>query len=141
VSVPCFLLFFCFRKAIQKIFSEMDKTKAEVLIFPDTRRSPKKRRRGARGQPHHRVARATPWPRHQVLWTPGPPPNIALSLIYSPQQENPRGLNSFLENILQAAVIVDARSGGSKSSSRHPAGEGITTGGLLHHHACLRSDV
>jgi hypothetical protein len=119
-----FLLFLCFRKATQEIFLELDKTKAEVPIFPDMRRSPKQRRRGARGEPHHRVVRSIPWPRHQMVWTPGLPPNIALPPIYSPRRENPRGPNSFPENILQAAAVVDARSRGSKSSSRHPAGEG-----------------
>jgi hypothetical protein len=58
VPVSYFLLFLCFRKATQEIFLELDETKAEVPIFPDTRRSPKQRRRGARRQPHHRVARA-----------------------------------------------------------------------------------
>jgi hypothetical protein len=52
--------------------------KAKVPIFSDTRRSPKQRRREARGQPHHRVARASPWPRHQVVGPPGPPPDAAL---------------------------------------------------------------
>jgi hypothetical protein len=58
VLVPYFLLFLCFRKVIHEIFLELDETKAEVSIFSDTRRSPKQRRRGAREQPHHRVA----WP-------------------------------------------------------------------------------
>jgi hypothetical protein len=49
VPVPCFLLFLCFRKATQEIFSELDETKAKVPIFPDTRRSPKQRWRGAAG--------------------------------------------------------------------------------------------
>jgi hypothetical protein len=59
-----FLLFLCFRKATQEIFSELDETKARIPIFPDTRRSPKMRRRGTRGRPHHTMARAplaTPW--------------------------------------------------------------------------------
>jgi hypothetical protein len=30
----CFLLFLCFRKVTQEIFSELDKTKPEVPIFP-----------------------------------------------------------------------------------------------------------
>jgi hypothetical protein len=124
VPVPCFLLFLCFIKVTQEIFSELDETKAKVPIFPDTRQSPKQRRRGARGQPHHRVARATPWPHHQVVWTPGPPPDIALPPIYSPRRENPKDPNSFPENILQAASVIDARSGGSRSSSRYPTGEG-----------------
>ena len=32
----CFLLFLCFRKVTQEIFSELDNSKAEVPIFPDT---------------------------------------------------------------------------------------------------------
>jgi hypothetical protein len=124
VPVPYFLLFLCFRKATQEIFSELDETKAEVPIFPDTRRSPNQRRRGARGQPHHRAARPAPGPRYQVVGPPGPPPDASLPPIYSPRRENPKHPINFLENILQAAAVVDARSGGSRSSSRHPAGEG-----------------
>jgi hypothetical protein len=124
VSVPYFLLFLCFRKSTQEIFSELDETKAEVPIFSDTRRSPKQRRRGASRQVHHWVMRPTPGPRHQVVWPPGPPPDAALPPIYSPGRENPKDPINFLENILQAAAIVDARLGGSRSSSRHPAGEG-----------------
>jgi hypothetical protein len=124
VSVPYFLLFLCSKKATQEIFLELDEIKTEVPIFPDTRRSPKQRRRGARGQPHHRVARPAPGPRHQVVGPPGPPPDAALPPIYSPRRENLRALINFPRYILQAAAIVDARSGGSRSSSRHPAGEG-----------------
>jgi hypothetical protein len=124
VPVPCFLLFLCFRKVTQEIFSELDETKAKVLIFPDMRRSPKQRRRGARGQPHHGVVQPTPGPRHQVVGPPGPPPDASLPPIYSPRRENPKGPINFPENILQAAAVVDTRSGGSRSSSRHPAGEG-----------------
>jgi hypothetical protein len=120
----CFLLFLCFRKVTQEIFSELDKTKAKVPIYLTRRRNPKERRRGARGQPHHRVARATPWPRHQVVWTPGQPPDIALPPINSLRWENPKGTNTFPQNILQAAAVIVPRSGGSTSSSRHPAGEG-----------------
>jgi hypothetical protein len=124
VLVPCFLLFLCFKKVTQEIFLELDETKAEVLIFPDMRWSPKQRRRGARGQPHHAMAWATPWPRQAMVWAPGPPTDIALPPIYSPRRENPKGPNSFPENILQAVGIIDARSGGSRSSSQHPSGEG-----------------
>jgi hypothetical protein len=124
VIVPCFLLFLCFRKVTQEIFSKLDETKAGLPIFSDTRRSPKQRQREAKGQPHHGVARPTPGPRHQVVWPPSPPPDTALPPIYSPRRENPKHLINFPENILQAAVVVDARSGGSRSSSRHPAGEG-----------------
>jgi hypothetical protein len=85
-----FFAILCFRKATQKIFSELDETKAEVPIFSDTRRSPKQRRRGAKGQPHHRVARASPWPCHQVVGPPGPPPDTVFPPIYSPRWKNPK---------------------------------------------------
>jgi hypothetical protein len=124
MPVPCFLLFLCFRKVIQEIFSELDVTKAEVPNYLTQRRSPKDSRRWTRGQPHPMVARARARPRHQGVWPPGPPPDIALPPIYSLRLENPRGPNSFRENILQVTAVVDARLGGSKSSSRHPAGEG-----------------
>jgi hypothetical protein len=119
-----FLQFLCFRKSTQEIFSELDETKARVPIFPDTRQSPKMRRRGTRGQPHHAMAQATPWPRRVVVWAPSPLPNAALPPIYSPRQENLKDPINFPRNLLQAATVVDTRSGGSRSSSRHPPGEG-----------------
>jgi hypothetical protein len=119
-----FMAFLCIRKATQEIFSELDETKAEVPIFLDMRRIPKQRRRGTRGQPRHRVARPAPGPCHQVVGPPGPPHDAALPPIYSPQQGKPKDPINFPRNILQAAAIVDARSRGSRSSSRHPAGEG-----------------
>jgi hypothetical protein len=55
-----FLLFLCFRKVTQEIFSELDETKAEVPNYLTQRRSPKQSRRWTKGQPHQLVARATP---------------------------------------------------------------------------------
>jgi hypothetical protein len=135
VPVPYFLLFLCFRKATQEIFSELDKTKAKPPIFPEVSRSPKMRRRGARGQPHPRVVWPSPSPCHQGVRLPGPPPDAALPPIYFPRREKTKHPINFPQNLLQATTIIDARSGGSRSSSWHPAG------GLLHHHGCLRSDV
>jgi hypothetical protein len=124
VSVPCFLLFLYFRKATQEIFSELDKTKAKVPIFPEAWRSPKQRRRGARRRPCHPMARATPRPRQGMVWAPGPPPDAALLPINSPRWENPKGPINFPRNILQATAVVDVRSRGSRSFSRHHAEEG-----------------
>jgi hypothetical protein len=124
VPVPCVLLFLCFRKATQEIFSELDKPKAEPPIFPNTRRSPKMRWRGARGRPHPRVAQPSPGPHHQGVRPPGPPPDAALPPIYSPRREKPKTPINFPRHILQATAVVNARLGGSRSSSRHPAEEG-----------------
>jgi hypothetical protein len=65
VLVTYFLLFLCFRKVTQEIFSELDETKAKVPNYLTQRQSPKERRRRTRGQPHPVVAWATPRPRHQ----------------------------------------------------------------------------
>jgi hypothetical protein len=141
VPIPYFLLFLCFKKVTQEIFSELDETKAEPPIFIYASQRPKMRRRGARGQPHHRGVRPIPWPRPPMVRAPDPPPDAAPSPIKSPRQEKPKGRIAFPRNIVQATTVIETRSGGSRSSSRHPAGRGIPTGGLLHHHGRLRSDV
>jgi hypothetical protein len=124
VPVPRFLMFLCFRKVTHEIFSELDETKAEPPIFTEASRRPKMRRRGARGWPHHRGARPRPWPRPPMVSPPGPPPDDAPSPIKSPLREKPKGRIAFPRNILQAAAFIESRSEGSRSSSRHPAGEG-----------------
>jgi hypothetical protein len=85
----------CFRKATQEIFSELDETKAKPPIFTEASRRPKMRRRGARGQAHHGVARPSPWPRHHMVRPAGPPPDAALSPINSPRREKPKRTNHF----------------------------------------------
>jgi hypothetical protein len=123
MPVPYFLLFLCFRKVTQEIFSELDETKAEPPIFTEASRRPKMRRRGARSHAHHRGARPSPWPRRPRVRPAGPTYDDALSPIKSPRWEKPKGRIAFPQNILQAAAVVEARSGGSRSSSRHPTGE------------------
>jgi hypothetical protein len=103
ITSSCFLLFLCFRKVTHEIFSELVKTKAEVPTYLEGRQNPAERRSRTRRRPHHRVARATLWPRHQVVWAPGPSPDIALPPIYSIRRENPKEKNTFPQNILQAA--------------------------------------
>jgi hypothetical protein len=141
VPVACFLLFLCFKKATQEIFSELDKTKAEIPIFPEARRSPKLRRRGTRGHPHHGVARASPRPRHQVVGPPGPPSDAALPPIYPPRWENPKARSIFHEIYCKPPPSLTRDREGPEALPDTLPERGITTGGLLHHHACLRSDV
>jgi hypothetical protein len=95
VTVPCFMLFLYFRKVTLEIFSELDETKAKVPIFPDTRQSPKQRRRGTRGRPHPPMARATPWPHRGLVWASGPPPNIAFRLYILLDEKNLRTRSIF----------------------------------------------
>jgi hypothetical protein len=45
----CFMLFLCFRKVTQEIFSELDETKAEVPNYLTQRRSPNESQRRTKG--------------------------------------------------------------------------------------------
>jgi hypothetical protein len=119
-----FCAVFVFQKSYTGNILRNGRNKSQSSYFSDMRRSPKQRRRGTRGQPHHRVARPAPGPRHQVVGPPGPPPDAALLPIYSPRRGKPKDPINFLWNILRATAVVDARLGGPRSSSRHPAREG-----------------
>jgi hypothetical protein len=87
----CFLLFFYSRFLLKEIFSELDETKAKVPIYLTRRRSPKERWKGAASRPHLVVARATPWPRHPMVWAPWAPTDHTLPPINSLHRENPKG--------------------------------------------------
>jgi hypothetical protein len=50
---------------------------------------------------------APPWPRHQVVWAPWPPSNIALPPIKSLRHETLNQLASIHENFCSAAAIED----------------------------------
>jgi hypothetical protein len=136
-----FFAFLCFKKVTQEIFSELDETKAKVPIYLTRRQSPKERRRRTRRRPHHRVARATPWLRHQVVWAPGPPPDTALLPINSLHWENPRGPITFPRNIWKPPPSLTQDREGPEALPGTMPERGIITGGLLHHHASLRSDA
>jgi hypothetical protein len=141
VPVPYFLLFLCFRKATQEIFSELDETKSKPSIFPKASRSLEMRWRGARGSPHPRVARPAPGPRHQGwdhlvhLLTP-------LSRQYIPLDgKNLKDGSLFLETYykLPPSSSWDREDPGALLGTLPE--RGIPAGGLLHHHGRLRSDV
>jgi hypothetical protein len=104
-----------FRKVTQEIFPESDETKVEPPIFTEASRRPKMIRRGAGSQAHHQGARPSPWPCRPMVRPAGPTSDDALLPISSPRWEKPKGQISFSWNILQAAAVTVARSGGSKA--------------------------
>jgi hypothetical protein len=136
-----FFLFLCFRKATQEIFSELDETKAKIPIFPKASWSPKHRWRGARRRPHHGMARDSTWSCHDQVWAPGPHSDAALLPIYSSRWENLKAPINFHEtNCKPPPSLTRDREGPEALPGTLPE-RGITTGVLLHHHACLRSDA
>jgi hypothetical protein len=114
---------FVFQKSYTGNILGIGRNKSQNSYFSWTSRSPKQRRREARRRPRHPMARATPWPRQGQVWAPGLLTDAALPPIYSPRRENLKDPINFPRNILQAAAVVDARSGGSRNFFRHPAGE------------------
>jgi hypothetical protein len=116
-----FSAIFVFQKSYTGNILEIGWNKGRSSYFSRHETESKAETEGASRQAHHRVARPTPSLSHQVVWPPGPPPDIALPPIYSPRRENHKAPINFPENILQAAAVVDARLGGSRSSSRQPA--------------------
>jgi hypothetical protein len=87
------------------------------------------------------MAWATPWPRRGLVWAPGPPPDIALPPTYSSRRENPKDPINFLETYCKPPPSSTRDREGPEALPSTLPERGITTEGLLHHHACLRSDV
>jgi hypothetical protein len=140
VPVPCFLLFLCFRKVTQEIFSKLDETKARR---PDIHRSFQNTEEET--EPDQRVAtppgaRPTPGPRWPVVWAPWFTSDAAPLPIKTPRREKPKDPITFPEHIaIHHRRRPKHREGPEALPGTLPE-RGITTGGLLHRHACLRRD-
>jgi hypothetical protein len=99
-----FLAFCCFcvsEKLHRKYSRNWTKRSPKFLFPPDTRRSPKKSRRGARGQPHQVVVRVTPWACHPMVWGPWLPSDIAPPPKKSLRHENPKSVGVFPSKVPQ----------------------------------------
>jgi hypothetical protein len=92
VLVPCFLLFLCFRKVTQEIFSELDKTKPEVPIFPRHETESKEESEGVQELATPPGGVGAPWARHPMVWDPLVPSNIAPPPILILRRENPKSV-------------------------------------------------
>jgi hypothetical protein len=99
VPVPCFLLFWCFRKATQEIFSELDETSSRTPIFPGRGPRTEREPEGARGQPHQEGARPSPWPCPPAVRPPWSPPDDAPSPIKSLGTENPKRIGKISRRV------------------------------------------
>jgi hypothetical protein len=84
---------------------------------------------------------AYPWPVPPGGVAPGPPPVAALPPIYSPQRENLKTSINFHETYYKPLPSSMRDREGPESLPSTLPERGITAGCLLHHHACLQSDV
>jgi hypothetical protein len=96
---------------------------------------------GARGWPHHRGVRPSPWPRPPMVSPPGPPPNEAPSPIKTPRRENLRDRSLFLETYCKPPPSSNRDREDPGALPGTLSERGIPAGVLLHHHGRLQSDV
>jgi hypothetical protein len=120
---PIFAIF-VFQKSYTGNILRIGQNKSQSSYFSQSVTESKAETEGAQraAAPPHGAGH--PWPCRGVVWAPGPLPDAALPPIYSPRWENLKDPINFPWNLLQAAAVIDARSGGSRSSFRHPAREG-----------------
>jgi hypothetical protein len=117
--------YFCVSEKLHRTYSRnWTKQKPNIPIFNEASKRPERRRREAKGQPHHQGAWPSPWPRRPVVRAPWSTSDAAPSPIKTPRREKTKDPDQFSRNTSRSATVVDPRSGGSRSSSRHTAREG-----------------
>jgi hypothetical protein len=138
-----FLVFCCFcvsEKLHRKYSRNWTKQKPNLLIFTEASRSSKRKRRGATGWPHHRAAWPAPGPHPLWVRPPWPTSDTVPSPIKTPRREKPKHPINFPKTHRDPPPSsTQDREGPEALPSTLPERR-ITTGGLLHRHACLRRD-
>jgi hypothetical protein len=132
---------FMFQKNYTGNILRIGRNKSRSSYFPDTRRSPKQRWRGAKGRPHHAMARATPGCAR--LWC-GPlvhPLTSPFRLYILLDEKTLRTQSIFQKTYCKPPPSLTRDREGLEALPGTLPERGITTRGLLHHHAYLRSDV
>jgi hypothetical protein len=137
---PIFCCFCVSEKLHRKYSRNWTKQKPNLLIFTKASRSPKRRRRGATGWPHHRAARPAPGPRPLWVRPPWPTSDTAPSPIKTPLLEKPKDPINFPETHRDPPPTSTRDREGPEALPGTLPERGITIGGLLHCHACLRRD-
>jgi hypothetical protein len=137
---PVFCYFCVSEKLHRKYSRNWTKPKPVVQIFHGASRTSKRRQSRTRGWPHHQGARPTPGPRRPMVWAPWSTSDAASSPIKTPRWEKPKYTVTFLEHIVirRRRRLKDRE--GSEALPGTLSERGITTGGLLHRHACLWRD-
>jgi hypothetical protein len=140
VSVPYFLLFSCFRKVTQEIFSELDETKTEHPEIYRSFQRTKEQTEQSQEVATPPGARPTPGPRRPVVSPTWSTSDAAPSPIKTPRWEKPKHLITFLETHRDPPLSSTRDREGPEALPGTLPERGIATGGLLHRHACLRRD-
>jgi hypothetical protein len=137
---PVFCCFCVSEKLHRKYSQYWMKQKPNIQKFTEDSREPKRRQSGATRGPHNRAARPKARPRPLCVWPPQSTSDDAPSPIKTPRWEKPKRPDHF------SRIHRDPPPPSTKDREDPEAlpgtlpERGITTGGLLHRHACLRRD-
>jgi hypothetical protein len=137
---PIFCYFCVSEKLHGKYSRNWTNQKPNLLTFNEASRRPKRRQRGATGQPRHRAARPAPGPRPLVVRPPWSTSDATSSPIKTPRQEKPNDPINFPETHRDPPPSSTRDREGPEALPSTLLERGIATGGLLHRHACLRRD-
>jgi hypothetical protein len=137
-------LFFCYFCVLEKLHRKYSqnwtKQKPNIQIFNEASRRSKRRQRGATGQPHHQGAQPALGPRPAMVSAPWSTSDATPSPIKTPRREKSKNMINFLETYRDLPPSSTRDREGPKALPGTLPERGITTGGLLHGHACLRRD-
>jgi hypothetical protein len=138
---PVFCCFCVLEKLHRKYSWNWTKQKPNVQkLHGASRSSKRRRRRRARGQPHQDGVRPKPWPCPPVMRPTWSPPDAATLPIKTPRREKPKYPIRIPERYRVPPLSLTRDREGPEALPRTLPKRGIATEGLLHHHACLRSD-
>ena len=136
----CFLLFLVSEISTRKISSKSGEIFSSEHITSGSFRSPKTTWGGGPRGPHPMGARPRVGPRPARVWWPHLAPGTHPSPISSPRRVNPKTKKNIPRKVPSrpSSSISDR---GSSDVLPAPCRRGNHHRGLLHHHACLRSDA
>jgi hypothetical protein len=137
--MPVLFCCFCVSEKLHRKYSRnWTKQKPNIRKLTEASREPKRRRKGATGQPHHQGVRPTPGPHPPVVRTPWSTTDVAPSPIKTPRQEKPKDPITFPETYRDPPPSSTQDREGPEALPGTLPERRIATGGLLHRHACLR---
>jgi hypothetical protein len=137
---PVFCYFCVLEKLHKKYSQNWMKQKPNIQKFTQASKELKRRWSGATRDPHNRAARPRPWLCPLCVRPPRSTSDAAPSPIKTPQREKPKYPITFPETHHDPPPLSTRDREGLEALSGTLPERGITTGGLLHHHACLRRD-
>jgi hypothetical protein len=90
-----FSAIFVFQKSYTGNILGIGRNESQSSYLPDTKKESTVEMEESQEAATPCVGTAYPWPRHQVVWAPQPPSDIALLAINSLRRKNPKVLNTF----------------------------------------------